>query len=67
MCDTLEKSGLDFVQITLESHKPEVHDAMTNAEGQLERNRRRHPKRSTIARFTFQPTPRLANTTQPTS
>ncbi len=31
--DTLEKSGLDFVQFTLESHKPEVHDAMTNAKG----------------------------------
>ena len=31
--DTLEKSGLDFVQITLESHKAEVHDAMTNAVG----------------------------------
>ena len=29
----LEKSGLDFVQITLESHKPDVHDAMTNAVG----------------------------------
>jgi radical SAM protein with 4Fe4S-binding SPASM domain len=30
---TLEKSGLDFVQITLESHKPEVHDAMTKTKG----------------------------------
>jgi MoaA/NifB/PqqE/SkfB family radical SAM enzyme len=29
----LEKAGLDFVQITLESHKPSVHDAMTQAEG----------------------------------
>ncbi len=29
----LEKSGLDFVQITLESHKPTVHDAMTKAAG----------------------------------
>ena len=29
----LEKSGLDFVQITLESHKPEVHDLMTGAKG----------------------------------
>ncbi len=28
----LEKAGLDFVQITLESHKPKVHDAMTGAE-----------------------------------
>jgi MoaA/NifB/PqqE/SkfB family radical SAM enzyme len=31
--DVLEKSGLDFVQITLESHKPEVHDKMTNEKG----------------------------------
>jgi radical SAM protein with 4Fe4S-binding SPASM domain len=31
--DTLEKSGLDFVQITLESHKPQIHDAMTNEKG----------------------------------
>jgi radical SAM protein with 4Fe4S-binding SPASM domain len=31
--DTLEKSGLDFVQITLESYKPQVHDAMTGALG----------------------------------
>jgi len=31
--DTLEKSGLDFVQITLESHKAEVHDKMTKAKG----------------------------------
>ena len=31
--DTLEKSGLDFVQITLESHLPKVHDVMTNSEG----------------------------------
>ena len=31
--DALEKSGLDFVQITLESHKPEVHDKMTNEKG----------------------------------
>lgn len=30
---TLEKSGLDFVQITLESHKPKIHDAMTGTEG----------------------------------
>ncbi len=31
--EALEKSGLDFVQITLESHKPDVHDKMTNAVG----------------------------------
>ncbi len=31
--DTLEKAGLDFVQITLESHLPKVHDVMTNSEG----------------------------------
>lgn len=31
--EVLEKSGLDFVQVTLESHKPEVHDAMTSAVG----------------------------------
>jgi len=29
----LEQSGLDFVQITIESHKPDVHDAMTGAKG----------------------------------
>ena len=31
--NVLEKSGLDFVQITLESHKPEIHDKMTGAKG----------------------------------
>ena len=31
--DVLEKSGLDFVQITLESHKPQIHDLMTSANG----------------------------------
>src|SRR3989304_513978 len=30
---TLEEAGLDFVQITLESHKPKIHDSMTGAEG----------------------------------
>jgi radical SAM protein with 4Fe4S-binding SPASM domain len=30
---TLEKSGLDFVQITLESHKPQIHDKITNTKG----------------------------------
>jgi len=30
---TLEKAGLDFVQVTLESHKPRIHDLMTAAEG----------------------------------
>jgi len=29
----LEKTGLDFVQITLESHVPKVHDSMTGAKG----------------------------------
>lgn len=29
----LEKAGLDFVQVTIESHKSEVHDKMTNAVG----------------------------------
>lgn len=29
----LEKSGLDFVQITLESHKPSAHDLMTKSQG----------------------------------
>ncbi|MCW4023637.1 MAG: radical SAM protein [Candidatus Bathyarchaeota archaeon] len=29
----LERSGLDFVQITLESHKADVHDKMTGAVG----------------------------------
>jgi radical SAM protein with 4Fe4S-binding SPASM domain len=31
--DALEKAGLDFVQITLESHKPLIHDKMTGAKG----------------------------------
>ena len=31
--DLLEKSGLDFVQVTLESHKPQVHDKMTSEKG----------------------------------
>ncbi len=31
--DTLEKSGLDFVQVTLESHKPAIHDKMTTLNG----------------------------------
>ena len=31
----LEKSGLDFVQVTLESQKSEIHDKMTNAKGSL--------------------------------
>ena len=31
--DVLEKSGLDFVQVTLESHKPQVHDIMTSEKG----------------------------------
>ena len=31
--DVLEKAGLDFVQITLESHKPEIHDLMTSQKG----------------------------------
>ncbi len=29
----LEKAGLDFVQVTLESHKPQVHDKITGAKG----------------------------------
>ncbi|MCW4019504.1 MAG: radical SAM protein [Candidatus Bathyarchaeota archaeon] len=31
--DALEKAGLDFVQVTLESHKPEIHDQMTASSG----------------------------------
>ena len=31
--NVLEKSGLDFVQVTLESHKSEIHDKMTNTKG----------------------------------
>jgi len=31
--ETLEKVGLDFVQVTLESHKAEVHDLMTQTKG----------------------------------
>ena len=34
--ETLEKAGLDFVQITLESHKPDIHDRMTDTEGSFE-------------------------------
>jgi radical SAM protein with 4Fe4S-binding SPASM domain len=30
---TLEDSGLDFVQVTLESEKAQIHDAMTNSPG----------------------------------
>jgi radical SAM protein with 4Fe4S-binding SPASM domain len=30
---TLEQAGLDFVQVTLESHKPQIHDLMTSAKG----------------------------------
>jgi radical SAM protein with 4Fe4S-binding SPASM domain len=30
---TLEGAGLDFVQITLESHRPKIHDLMTAAKG----------------------------------
>lgn len=29
----LEKSGLDFVQVTLESHEAKLHDSMTGADG----------------------------------
>jgi radical SAM protein with 4Fe4S-binding SPASM domain len=29
----LEKAGLDFVQVTLESHQPKIHDLMTAAKG----------------------------------
>ncbi len=29
----LERSGLDFVQVTLESHVPEIHDLITASEG----------------------------------
>jgi radical SAM protein with 4Fe4S-binding SPASM domain len=31
--ERLEKAGLDFVQITLESHDPKIHDNMTGSEG----------------------------------
>ena len=30
---SLEEAGLDFVQVTLESHKPEIHDLMTGNNG----------------------------------
>jgi radical SAM protein with 4Fe4S-binding SPASM domain len=29
----LEEAGLDFAQVTLESHKPEIHDLMTGIQG----------------------------------
>lgn len=31
--EILEKSGLDFVQVTLESHDAKIHDSMTGAKG----------------------------------
>jgi radical SAM protein with 4Fe4S-binding SPASM domain len=31
--ETLEKAGLDFVQVTLESHKAEIHDLITASKG----------------------------------
>jgi radical SAM protein with 4Fe4S-binding SPASM domain len=31
--ETLEKTGLDFIQVTLESHKPKIHDQMTATKG----------------------------------
>jgi radical SAM protein with 4Fe4S-binding SPASM domain len=31
--EQLEKAGLDFVQVTLESHKPQTHDKMTASKG----------------------------------
>jgi radical SAM protein with 4Fe4S-binding SPASM domain len=31
--EKLEKSGLDFVQVTLESHEPKIHDLMTASKG----------------------------------
>jgi radical SAM protein with 4Fe4S-binding SPASM domain len=31
--ETLQKSGLDFVQVTLESHDPGIHDLMTASKG----------------------------------
>jgi radical SAM protein with 4Fe4S-binding SPASM domain len=31
--EKLEKTGLDFVQVTFESHKPKIHDLMTAAKG----------------------------------
>lgn len=34
--EVLEKTGLDFVQITLESHMPSVHDLITATEGSWE-------------------------------
>jgi len=31
--ENLEKTGLDFAQVTLESHKPKIHDLMTGTKG----------------------------------
>jgi radical SAM protein with 4Fe4S-binding SPASM domain len=36
--DALEKAGLDFLQVTLESHKPELHDLMTASQGSWKDN-----------------------------
>jgi uncharacterized radical SAM superfamily Fe-S cluster-containing enzyme len=30
---TLEQSGLDFIQVTLESYKPQIHDSITGSKG----------------------------------
>jgi uncharacterized radical SAM superfamily Fe-S cluster-containing enzyme len=42
--DLLEKSGLDFVQLTLESHKPQVHDLMQTQRRRLLDNHRLHKR-----------------------
>jgi radical SAM protein with 4Fe4S-binding SPASM domain len=34
--ETLEKTGLDFIQVTLESHEPKIHDLMTATKGSWE-------------------------------
>jgi radical SAM protein with 4Fe4S-binding SPASM domain len=31
--ETLKKAGLDFVQVTLESHEPDIHDLITGTKG----------------------------------
>jgi len=31
--EILEKTGLDFIQVTLESHKPKIHDLITGTKG----------------------------------
>jgi sulfatase maturation enzyme AslB (radical SAM superfamily) len=54
--DVLEKSGLDFVQVTLESHKPQIHDKMTESKG-VGKKPSQESAMQCNQKFMFQPTP----------